>query len=48
MGVFIYLGVNARVPVLGMNFGWLVALTVVLIASALAGGWVLRRATRFS
>jgi glucose uptake protein GlcU len=48
VGVFIFLGVNARVPALGMNFAWLGLLVVVLVASALAGGWALWKATRFS
>ena len=48
VGVFIYLGVNARVPMLGMNFAWLAVLALVLVASALVGGWALWKATRFS
>ncbi|MGD0628220.1 MAG: GRP family sugar transporter [Terracidiphilus sp.] len=48
VGVFIYLGVNARVPALAMNFTWLAVLVVVLIAAALLSGWGLWRATRFS
>jgi glucose uptake protein GlcU len=48
VGFFIYLGVNARVPDLGINFTWLCVLMVVLIVTALAGGWGLWKATRFS
>lgn len=48
VGVFIYLGVNATVPSLGMNFSWLGALVGVLVVAALAGGWGLWRSTRFS
>jgi glucose uptake protein GlcU len=48
VGVFIYLGVNARVPALSMNFTWLSALVVVLVAAALWSGWSLWKATRFS
>jgi glucose uptake protein GlcU len=48
VGFFIYLGVNAQVPSLGMNFTWLAVLVVVLIAAALLSGWGLWKATRFS
>ncbi len=48
IGVFIYLGVNARVPALAMNFTWLGILAIVLVASALLSGWGLWKATRFS
>jgi len=48
VGVFIYLGVNAKVPSLAMNFSWLAVLAVVLVASALLSGWGLWKATRFS
>jgi glucose uptake protein GlcU len=48
VGVFIYLGLNARVPSLGMNFSWLAVLVAVLIAAALLSGWGLWKATRFS
>jgi len=47
-GVFIYLGFNARVPALSMNFTWLWILAALLAASALAAGWGLWKATRFS
>jgi hypothetical protein len=48
VGVFIYLGLNARVPSLGMNFAWLSVLVVFLLAAALVSGWGLWKATRFS
>jgi hypothetical protein len=47
-GVFVFLGVNARVPSLGLNFAWLSILVVVLVASAALCGWALWKATRFS
>jgi glucose uptake protein GlcU len=48
LGVFVYFAINARVPSLGMNFTWLTVLAIVLIASALVGGYGLWKATRFS
>jgi glucose uptake protein GlcU len=48
VGVFIYLGVNARVPALDMDFAWFSVLVVVLVAAALLSGWGLWKATRFS
>ncbi len=48
VGVFIWLGVNARVPALAMNFGWVGVLVVILLASAVAGAWMLWRKTKFS
>jgi hypothetical protein len=48
VGVFIWLGVNARVPELSMNFGWVGVLSAVLLISAGGGGWMLWKATRFS
>jgi glucose uptake protein GlcU len=48
IGVFVYLGLNARIPPLTMNFAWLSALSLVLTASALAAGWRLWKVTRFS
>jgi drug/metabolite transporter (DMT)-like permease len=48
VAVFVYLGLKARVPSLGMNFAWTAALGLVMIASAAACGWALWRTTRFS
>jgi glucose uptake protein GlcU len=47
-GVFVWLGVRATVPPLAMNFAWVIALSVVLLASVTAGGLMLWRRTRFS
>jgi len=46
--VFVCLGLNATVPALAMSFTWLWILAAVLVASALAAGWGLWKATRFS
>lgn len=46
--VFVWLGVHARGPALGMNLRWIVALSAVLLVSLLGGGWVLWKGTRFS
>ena len=46
--VFVWLGVNARVPALAMNLHWIVVLSGLLLASLLGGGWALWRGTRFS
>lgn len=46
--VFLWLGVNARVPSLAMNGRWIAGLSMVLLASLLGGGWALWRGTRFS
>jgi glucose uptake protein GlcU len=48
IGVFVYLGINARVPALSLNFTWIAILSAILIATALAAGWSLWKATRFS
>jgi glucose uptake protein GlcU len=48
VGVFVYLGWNAKVPALSMDFAWLLALAVILVAAALLSGWGLWKATRFS
>ncbi|MGA2538340.1 MAG: GRP family sugar transporter [Terracidiphilus sp.] len=48
VGVFVYLGVNAKVPTLAMNFTWLAVLVVLLVGAALWSGWGLWKATRFS
>lgn len=47
-GVFLYLGANARVPTLAVNYSWVFVLTGVLVVSAILCGWVLWRSTRFS
>jgi glucose uptake protein GlcU len=48
VGVFIYLGSNARVPALNMNFVWLWSLGAILIVSAGLCAWGLWKATRFT
>jgi len=48
VGVFVFLGVNARPPALSMNMGWVWALAVVLAATASACGWALWKSTRFA
>ena len=47
-GVFVYLGLNARVPAMSMSFPWIWVLAVILVASAAACTWGLWKATRFS
>jgi len=47
VGVFVWLGINAHVPQLSMNLGWVCVLAAVLLISAVAGMWVLWKATRF-
>jgi glucose uptake protein GlcU len=46
-GVFVWLGVQAVVPPLAMNMGWVAGLAAVLVVSLIAGGWSLWRRTRF-
>jgi len=48
VGVFVWLGVNARVPELGMSFGWVGMLVAVMVGAAVWSGWGLWRATKFS
>jgi len=48
VSVFVYFGVKAKIPSLGMNVNWLWVLIVALVASALLAGWGLWKATRFS
>jgi glucose uptake protein GlcU len=48
VGVFVYLGVKAKVPSLSMDFAWLSVLVVILVTAALLSGWGLWKATRFS
>jgi hypothetical protein len=46
--IFVWLGVNAKVPALAMNLHWIVVLSAVLVVSLVGGGWALWRGTRFS
>jgi drug/metabolite transporter (DMT)-like permease len=48
IGVFIWLGVNAQVPALAMNFTWVGILALILVAAAVGGAWALWKQTRFS
>jgi hypothetical protein len=45
--LFLWLGVNAIVPPLAMNLGWIAVLTLALLAALIGGGWALWRQTRF-
>ena len=47
IGIFIWLGVNAQVPGLSMNFTWVGILSAILLAAAAGCAWVLWRETRF-
>jgi glucose uptake protein GlcU len=47
IGIFIWLGVNAQVPALAMNFAWVGILSLILLAAAAGCGWVLWKETRF-
>jgi glucose uptake protein GlcU len=47
-GVFVWLGIGAKVPHLDMDMRWVAVLGVALVVSLAAGGWSLYRRTRFS
>ncbi len=47
-GVFVWLGLQTRMPPLTMNLRWVAVLGVALVVSVVAGGWTLWRRTRFS
>ena len=48
LGVFVWLGVNAQVPTLAMDFTWVGVLATLLVLSAAGGALALWRTTRFS
>ena len=48
VGVFIYLGANARVPSLDISLPWVCVLSGVLVVTAVVCGWGLWKTTRFS
>jgi len=48
VGVFIWLGLKARVPTLTMNYLWVAVLSGLLVLSAAVCGWGLWKKTRFS
>ncbi len=45
--LFLWLGLQAQVPPLAMNFSWMSALCVVLAFAAIGSGWLLWKRTRF-
>jgi glucose uptake protein GlcU len=47
VGIFIWLGVNARVPTLSMDFAWMGMLTIVMAIMATICAWGLWKRTRF-
>ena len=47
VGVFIWLGLKARVPTLSMDFGWVTVLAALMVISAAVCGWGLWKQTRF-
>jgi glucose uptake protein GlcU len=47
-GIFVWLGLKARVPTLEMNYSWTGVLSVVMILTAVICFWVLWSRTRFS
>jgi len=48
VGVFVYLGLDARMPALGMNLAWTGVLVAALVVSAAISAWGLWKTTRFS
>jgi hypothetical protein len=47
VGVFAWLGTNAAVPALHVDYRWLTMLVGILLATALGMGWRLWKLTRF-
>jgi hypothetical protein len=47
-GVFVALGLKARVPALAMHYGWAAVLTILLVVSAVVCAVGLHRRTRFA
>jgi glucose uptake protein GlcU len=45
--LFLWLGINAVVPPLAMNLGWIAVLSLALVAALIGAGWALWRQTRF-
>ena len=48
VGIFLWLGTQARVPSLAMNLAWTAILSAVLVITAVVCAWKLWQATRFS
>jgi len=47
MGIFLWLGLKARVPTLSMDFFWVGVLSAVMVITAAVCGWGLWKRTRF-
>lgn len=47
VALFVWLGYDAEIPPLAMDFGWVSALSVLLVAALGIGGWSLWTRTRF-
>lgn len=47
-GIFVWLGMQARLPAVAMHPGWTAWLLALLLLTLLGGGWWLWRTTRFS
>jgi hypothetical protein len=48
VGLFVWLGVQARVPALAMNLTWTAVLSLALVVTAAVCAWKLWKATRFA
>ena len=48
VGVFVRLGISARVPDLGMNMAWTAALAATLVVTTCVCAWALWKATKFA
>src|SRR4051794_35542643 len=48
VGIFIWLGLKARVPTLSMNYFWVGVLSALLVLTVVICGWGLWKKTRFS
>jgi hypothetical protein len=48
VGVFVWLGVQARMPALAMNLTWTAVLSLALVVTAAVCAWKLWKATRFA
>jgi glucose uptake protein GlcU len=48
VGVFVWLGKDAAIPPMQLDYRWLSALAVLLVVTALGCGWTLWKATSFS
>jgi glucose uptake protein GlcU len=48
VGVFVWLGMNAALPTLSVNYRWVAVLAVVLLGATIIPTWALWKKTRFS